>query len=77
MWEPMTQALGYPKKKIGFDDILELARSDQGWAAYGRPEFGSFKLVHTNPDFSTAGCPRWSPSTTRRPARGRACARRT
>ena len=55
MWEPMTQALGYPKKKIGFDDILRLARSDQGWAAYGRPEFGSFKLVHTNPDFSTSG----------------------
>ena len=55
MWEPMTQALGYPKKPLGFDDILRLARSNQGWAAYGRPEFGRFKLVHTNPDFSTAG----------------------
>jgi Ca-activated chloride channel family protein len=55
MWEPMTQALGYPRKKIGFDDILRLAQSDQGWAAYGRPEFGRFKLVHTNPDFSTSG----------------------
>lgn len=55
MWEPMTEALGYPRKKLGFDDILRLARSDQGWAAYGRPEFGRFKLVHTNPDFSTSG----------------------
>jgi Ca-activated chloride channel family protein len=55
MWEPMTEALGYPRKKIGFDDILRLARSNQGWAAYGRPEFGRFKLVHTNPDFSTSG----------------------
>jgi Ca-activated chloride channel family protein len=55
MWEPMTQALGYPKTPLGFDDILRLARSNQGWAAYGRPEFGRFKLVHTNPDFSTAG----------------------
>src|SRR3954452_3923656 len=55
MWEPMTEALGYPRKKIGFDDILRLAQSDQGWAAYGRPEFGRFKLVHTNPDFSTSG----------------------
>jgi Ca-activated chloride channel family protein len=55
MWEPMTQALGYPKKRIGFDDILDLARSQTGWAKFGRPQFGDFKLVHTNPDFSTSG----------------------
>jgi Ca-activated chloride channel homolog len=55
MWEPMARALGYPKHKIGFADILKLARSNQGWAAYGHPEFGQFKLVHTNPDFSTSG----------------------
>jgi Ca-activated chloride channel homolog len=55
MWEPMTEALGYPEKPLGFDDVLRLARDKRGWAAYGRPEFGSFKLVHTNPDFSTSG----------------------
>jgi Ca-activated chloride channel family protein len=55
MWEPMARALGYPKRKLGFADILKLARSNRGWGAYGRPEFGQFKLVHTNPDFSTAG----------------------
>ncbi len=55
MWEPMAKALGYPRKKIGFKDILALARSDRGWAAYGHPEYGAFKLVHTNPDFSTSG----------------------
>jgi Ca-activated chloride channel family protein len=55
MWEPMAQALGHPRKKIGFDDILELARSQTGWAKFGRPQFGEFKLVHTNPDFSTSG----------------------
>ncbi|HWC27445.1 MAG TPA: substrate-binding domain-containing protein, partial [Solirubrobacteraceae bacterium] len=55
MWEPMARALGYPRKKLGFADILKLARSNQGWAAYGKPEFGQFKLVHTNPDFSTSG----------------------
>ena len=55
MWEPMARALGYPKKKLGFADILKLARSNQGWAAYGKPEYGQFKLVHTNPDFSTSG----------------------
>ena len=55
MWEPMAQALGYPRKPIGFTEIVKLARSNAGWADYGRPEFGRFKLVHTNPDFSTAG----------------------
>jgi Ca-activated chloride channel family protein len=55
MWEPMTQALGYPRKRLGFDDILGLARSDRGWADFGRPQYGDFKLVHTNPDFSTSG----------------------
>ena len=55
MWEPMAKALGYPRKPLGFDDILELARSKAGWADYGLPEFGAFKLVHTNPDYSTSG----------------------
>ena len=55
MWEPMAQALGYPRTKLGFADILELARSQTGWAKFGRPQFGDFKLVHTNPDFSTSG----------------------
>jgi Ca-activated chloride channel homolog len=55
MWEPFARALGWPKKQIGFKQIIELARSNQGFAAYGKPQFGRFKLVHTNPDFSTAG----------------------
>ena len=55
MWEPFAKALGYPKKKIGFDQLTKLAVSNQGFAAFGKPEFGKFKLVHTNPDFSTSG----------------------
>ena len=55
MWEPMARALGYPRKKLGFADILRLATSGKGWADFGKPEFGAFKLVHTNPDFSTSG----------------------
>jgi Ca-activated chloride channel family protein len=55
MWEPMARALGYPGKPVGFADILALAQSQRGWASKGRPEYGAFKLVHTNPDFSTAG----------------------
>jgi Ca-activated chloride channel homolog len=55
MWEPMARALGWPRQNIGFDDLLEVVRSGRGWGEYGHPEFGDFKLVHTNPDFSTSG----------------------
>ena len=55
MWEPFARALGYPKKPIGFEQVLRLAREKRGFAAFGKPQFGDFKLVHTNPDFSTSG----------------------
>jgi Ca-activated chloride channel family protein len=55
MWEPMARALGWPKQPLGFEDILRLTRSKAGWAQYGKPQYGDFKLVHTNPDYSTAG----------------------
>ena len=55
MWEPMARALGWPRKPLGFADILKLADDPRGWAGQGHPEFGAFRLVHTNPDFSTSG----------------------
>jgi Ca-activated chloride channel homolog len=55
MWKPEATALGWPRKPIGFAQILKLATSSTGWAAYGLPTFGQFKLGHTNPDFSTSG----------------------
>ena len=55
MWEPMARALGWPRQRVGFADILRLATSPRGWGAVGQPELGRFKLGHTNPDFSTSG----------------------
>jgi Ca-activated chloride channel family protein len=55
MWEPLARALGWPRKAIGFADILELATTKSSWAEYGKPTYGEFKLGHTNPDFSTSG----------------------
>ena len=55
MWEPLARALGWPRKPVGFQQILDLALDPRGWAAYGKPQFGRFKLGHTNPDFSTSG----------------------
>jgi Ca-activated chloride channel family protein len=55
LWKPEAKALGWPRKPIGFAQILDLATSKRGWADYGLPTFGQFKLGHTNPDFSTSG----------------------
>ena len=55
LWKPEAEALGWPRRPIGFGRILALATSRRGWAAYGLPTFGQFKLGHTNPDFSTSG----------------------
>ncbi len=55
MPKPMADALGYPETPIGWADIATLATSPDGWAAYGHPEWGAFKLGKTNPNFSTSG----------------------
>ena len=55
MPEPMAQALGYPEQPIGWSDILALAQSETGWAEYGHPEWGPFRLGKTNPNYSTSG----------------------
>ena len=55
MPRPMADALGYPETPVGFADIIELARSEEGWGAYGHPEWGPFRLGKTNPNFSTSG----------------------
>lgn len=55
MWRPMAQAIGWPDEPIGWSDIAALATSDEGWAAYGYPEWGEFKLGHTHPNHSNSG----------------------
>ena len=55
MPKPMADALGYPQKPIGWADILTLTKDPQGWATYGHPEWGPFRLGKTNPNFSTSG----------------------
>ena len=55
MPKPMAQALGYPDKPVGWSDVAKLATSPDGWAAYGHPEWGRFKLGKTNPNYSTSG----------------------
>jgi Ca-activated chloride channel homolog len=53
MWKQLADAYGYPRRPMGYKELSELALG--GWAAVGKPQFGSFKYVHTNPDLSTSG----------------------
>jgi Ca-activated chloride channel homolog len=55
MWEPMARKLGWPDKPLGWEDIANMSISEEGWSAYDRPEWGSFKFGHTHPNFSNSG----------------------
>ena len=55
MLKPMAEALGWPEKEIGWAEIFALAQDPHGWARYGHPEWGQFRLGKTNPNFSTSG----------------------
>jgi Ca-activated chloride channel family protein len=55
MWEDQAKALGWPKKEFGWSDMLQWSRDKDVFKNLGRPEWGQFKMGHTNPDFSTSG----------------------
>ena len=55
MWKPMAEALGWPKKELGWADILKLSQNPKGWESMGRAEWGRFKLGHTHPEYSNSG----------------------
>jgi len=55
MPEPMAQALGWPERDVGWRQLAELATDPDGWAAYGHPEWGPFRIGKTNPKYSTSG----------------------
>jgi Ca-activated chloride channel family protein len=55
MPRPMAQALGWPDKQLGWDDVYRLAQDPRGWGSVGHPEWGPFRLGKTNPNYSTSG----------------------
>jgi Ca-activated chloride channel family protein len=55
MWRPMAETLGWPDEPIGWDTIVDLAADPEGWASYGRPEWGSFRFGHTHPGYANSG----------------------
>ena len=55
MPRPMAEALGWPAKPLGWKDLSALSTDTAGWAKYGHPEWGAFRLGKTNPNLSTSG----------------------
>ncbi|WP_212723154.1 substrate-binding and vWA domain-containing protein [Nocardioides jishulii] len=55
MPKPMAEALGWPKKQLGWGDVHQLATNPAGWGSVGHPEWGKFTLGKTNPNISTSG----------------------
>jgi Ca-activated chloride channel family protein len=55
LWKPMAEALGWPGKRLGWKDLLAVARDPQGWGRHGHAEWGAFKLGHTHPEYSNSG----------------------
>src|SRR5262249_56565117 len=55
MPKPMAKALGWPGKKLGWQDLVALAGAPAGWGSKGHPEWGRFTLGKTNPNTSTTG----------------------
>jgi Ca-activated chloride channel family protein len=57
MWKPMAEALGWPKRPVSWDDILDLSTDEKGWSKRD-PALGvwdPFKWAHTHPELSNSG----------------------
>jgi Ca-activated chloride channel homolog len=55
MPKPMAEALGWPRRPIGMQELLGAVTNPEGWGALGHPEWGPFKLGKTDPNLSTPG----------------------
>jgi Ca-activated chloride channel homolog len=55
MPKPMAQALGWPRTRLGWGDLVGVVAEQKGWQTFGHPEWGAFKLGKTDPNLSTPG----------------------
>jgi Ca-activated chloride channel family protein len=55
MPRPMAETLGWPRSTLGWKDLLGAVVNQEGWKAFGHPEWGAFKLGKTDPNLSTPG----------------------
>jgi Ca-activated chloride channel family protein len=55
MPDPMAKVLGWPDYHPTWRDLLLLAQDPRGWARFGQPTWGLFRLGKTDPRTSTSG----------------------
>jgi Ca-activated chloride channel homolog len=55
MPDPMAKVLGWPDYHPTWRDILLFAQDPRGWARFGKPMWGPFRLGKTDPRTSTSG----------------------
>jgi Ca-activated chloride channel family protein len=55
MPKPMAETLGWPRRPLGWQDLLGAVTNQDGWKAFNHPEWGAFKLGKTDPNLSTPG----------------------
>ena len=70
MWKRMAEAYGYPKRKLGYEQLVQLATG--GWAAAAGRSSGASSTCTPTPTSRPRACPRSPAPTTRWSARRRA-----
>ena len=55
MPKPMAEALGWPRRALGWKEMLGAVTNPEGWKAFGHPEWRAFRLGKTDPNLSTPG----------------------
>jgi Ca-activated chloride channel family protein len=55
MPRPMAQAVGWPQDGLSWEQMAEMADSDQPWVEFGESEWGAFQLWLTDPRYTTLG----------------------
>jgi Ca-activated chloride channel family protein len=55
VWRPMAEAMGWPKRELGWKDVQDLVTAPAGWGKYGQEDWGRFRFAHTHPLFSNSG----------------------
>lgn len=55
MQESLAKIMGYPNKKIGWQDIYALSTAADGWGMYGKSILNPVRFAHTHPAKSNSG----------------------
>ncbi len=55
MQESLAKIMGYPTKKIGWQDIYMLSTAADGWGMYGKAILNPVRFAHTHPAKSNSG----------------------